>query len=316
MSKRVVWIALVVLCSLAGTALAQGEPPAPPAAEPTTAEGAAEEEAPLPWKVGPATLSLGHDLELALPAGYQYLEPAASGKVLESMGSFHNESVLGIVTPTSEAKPYMVVVQFADSGFVKDDEELDADAILETLKEGQARANQERVARGFKALTVDGWAEPPRYEPARHHLVWAVLIHDDEGPSINFPTRILGRRGYVEVNLVVGPEHFEAGKADMPVLLAATTFTAGARYEDYDPSTDRTAEYGLVALVTGGVALKAAKVGILAKLWGVILAGLVAFKKALILVVIGIGVLARKLLGRKKEEVAEVEPSSGGEPPA
>lgn len=311
MSKPVVWIALVVLVSLGGAALAQGEPPAPPA----TAEVPAE-EAPLAWKVGPATVALGHELELRLPAGFQYLEPVASAKVLESMGNFHNESVLGLVTPTREGRSYFVVLEYDESGFVKDDEELDADAILDTLKEGQAAANHERVARGFKALTIDGWAEPPRYEPARHHLVWAVRLHDDDGASINFPTRILGRRGYVMVNLVVDPEQFEAGRADMPVLLAATTFVPGARYEDYDPSTDKTAEYGLVALVTGGLAVKAAKVGILAKLWGAIVAGILAFKKALIVLVVVIGAALKKLLGgRRKEDAAEAS-SGGGDPPA
>jgi uncharacterized membrane-anchored protein len=321
MSKNVVWVALAVLVSAGGVARAQGKgkqgpaeaAPVDPAAQEPQA-GAPPEEPALPWKVGPASIPLEHELTLALPAGFSYLEPVSSNKVLEEMGNFHNEGLLGLIAPTDESKTYFVVMQFEESGFIEDDDELDADAILDALREGQKRDNQERVQRGFKPLVLDGWAETPRYEADGHHLVWAIRLHSDDGKTINFPTRILGRRGYVMINLVVDPDDFEASKADMPQLLAATTFGAGARYEDFDPATDPVAEYGLVALITGGVAVKAVKVGLLAKLWGVIVATVLALKKVLIFVLIGLGVLIKKLWGRRR--TAEAEDESAADPPA
>ena len=90
-------------------------------------------------------------------------------------------------------------------------------------------------------------------------------------------------------------------------LLAATTFGPGARNEDFDPASDSVAEYGLVGLITGGVALKAAKVGLLAKLWGVIVAAVLALEKAFILVLIALGAVIKKLLGRRRRLGATAE---------
>jgi uncharacterized membrane-anchored protein len=259
---------------------------------------------------GPKKLALGHDLELALPEGFRYLDPKQSRQVLEKMGNFHNESILGIVVPADEKKDYFVTIDYADEGFVKDDDEIDKDAILDAMKEGQEEANKERVRRGFEPLVLDGWAEPPSYDKASHHLVWALRLHDSKAESINFPTRILGRKGYVRVNLVCGPENFAASKADMPQLLAATAFAKGAQYGDFNPSTDKVAEVGLVALITGGVALKLVKVGLLAKFWSVIVAGALALKKALVLLVVGALALVRRLFRRKPpaDEVAVAAP--------
>ncbi|MBK9655205.1 MAG: DUF2167 domain-containing protein [Rhodanobacteraceae bacterium] len=50
---------------------------------------------------------------------------------------------------------------------------------------------------------------------------------------------------------------------------AAVEFDQGARYADFNPDSDRTAEYGLAALIAGGVA---AKSGLLTKLLAVLFA--------------------------------------------
>src|SRR5262249_40120983 len=159
-------------------------------------------------------------VELALPEGFAYLEPKSAARQLEKMGHFHNEGLLGVVVPNDPAKGYYVTLWWADEGFIKDDETLDNDAILDTLKAWQEEANKEREQKGFDALILDGWAEPPRYDRETHHLVWALRLHDTKLTSINFPTRILGRRGFVMLNLVCGEAEFAASKADMPQLLA------------------------------------------------------------------------------------------------
>ena len=52
-------------------------------------------------------------------------------------------------------------------------------------------------------------------------------------------------------------------KTGMQQLLPLTEFDAGARYADYDSSTDKVAAYGVAALIGGGLAAKA---GLFAKL--------------------------------------------------
>jgi len=70
-------------------------------------------------------------------------------------------------------------------------------------------------------------------------------VSTDDGKSLNFNTRILGRRGYVSINLVTEPELLARFKPEAATLLGATTFSSGSRYEDFNEKTDKVAEYGL-----------------------------------------------------------------------
>src|SRR5436305_1592549 len=84
-------------------------------------------------------------------------------------------------------------------------------------------------------------AEAPPDERAAHHLVWGIKLHDVEGTAINFYTRVLGRRGFVALNLIDDPERIATSKTEALALLKATTFASGARYEDFDKKTDKIA---------------------------------------------------------------------------
>ena len=274
----------------------------------------AERDAPPPihWTVGPSKVVLGHDLTMDLPDGNAYAGVADAKKLLERNGNFQNDNLLGVVVGTDDEAEWMVTLRYEDDGYVKDDEKLDAEAILQSLREGTEEANQERVARGFLPLAVDGWREPPRYDRASHHVVWGVDVSTKDGVSVNYSTRILGRHGWVALNLLTGPEHLEADKPAVAKLLDVTGFDKGSRYEDFAKG-DKLAEYGLVGLVLGGagvVALKAAKVGVIASFWKVILAGLIAAKKAVIVGLAACGAFLKRLFGRKRREGTDVSTSA------
>src|SRR5262249_57808475 len=118
-------------------------------------------------------------------------------------------------------------------------------------------------------------------------------------------TRVLGRRGYVALNLVTDPENLAASKPHAAALLAATSYRPGARYDDFDPKKDKVAEYGLIGLVLGGAGLGAAKlvkVGLLAKFGKGLIALLVAGKKAIVALFIGAAALLKRVFGSKKAE--------------
>ena len=76
------------------------------------------------------------------------------------------------------------------------------------------------------------------------------------------------------------------------MLLGAVDFQEGHRYADFQPGTDKVATYGLAALVAGGVL---AKTGFLK----VLIAGLIAGKKFVIIGVIAIVAAIRKFFGGK-----------------
>ena len=91
------------------------------------------------------------------------------------------------------------------------------------------------------------------------------------------------------------------------VLLSSTSFGPGERYEDFNASSDKTAEYGLAGLIAAGAGLgagKLIKLGLIAKFWKVILVAFAAGKK-LIVVGLGAGAAAvKKALGGRKDQAA------------
>lgn len=288
--------------------LATGTRAAPEPAEPATSASAAPPAPEFAWEKGPAQIELGHDLTLALPADRAYLPDEKARKLLEKMGNFHNDNVLGIVSSTAEHSEWFVVIRFEPEGYIKDDEEIDADELLESIRDGMKTSNEEREKHGFLALNVEGWSEKPHYDKALHHLTWALTVSDKEGKSVNHNTRILGRHGFVSLNLVTSPEALAQDRAEAIGLLQATTFKSGARYQDFDSKTDKVAEYGLTGLVLAGAGLGAAKLvklGLLAKFWKFIVIGLLAAKKALVALLIAAGAFLKRLFSRQKEATPE-----------
>jgi uncharacterized membrane-anchored protein len=305
-------VAVLLFCSVALAAPPEPTTPPEPAAQaqwgaaaevqPGAASGETEAAGISPWEIGPKTVALGHDVTVGLGPDYRYLPPGPAAKLMEQNGSFHNEGILGLFASNDPSHEWFVVARFDDEGFIKDDEELDADDLLSALRDGVEEMNEERKQRGFSALTLDGWAEAPRYDQAKHQLVWALIVADPEGKSVNLNTRILGRRGYVSLNLVTDPVRLADYRHHAAALLGATRFDSGARYEDFDEKTDKIAEYGLTGLIMAGAGLGAAKlvkIGLLAKFSKVIIGLLIAGKKAIVLALIGLGVLVKKFFGAK-----------------
>jgi uncharacterized membrane-anchored protein len=257
-----------------GTASAKPEP-APRAIPPPLAT---EGEQPQ-WQKGPLAVELSHELELQLPEHYVFLGMPDADRVMRNVGNLENANLLGIVVSDREDSRWFISVRYSEDGHVDDRDAIDGDALLEQIRDGTEQGNGEREQRGFPPAHVESWNEAPRYERAVHHLVWAFTLKSMGGDSLNYNTRILGRRGVVSLNLVTPPEELARDRAHAMVIAKATRFKKGARYEDFDRTKDRVAEYGLVGLVLGGAgfgAVKLAKVGLLAKFWKVIAAAAVA----------------------------------------
>jgi uncharacterized membrane-anchored protein len=299
----------VTVCAL--QAMAQ---PAPDSSAEAAAAGSAEGRP--PWQEGPRHVALGHDVSIDIPEHYAFLERDPAAKLLEKNGSLYNDNLLGLVVGIRPEDDWFVVIRFDAEGYIKDDEKIDADEILKAIREGQEEANAERQKRGFSALQIGGWQEPPHYEKAAHHLVWGLKVNSSNGDAINYNTRILGRKGYVALNLVTDAAKLATQRTHATVLLSHTSFDAGARYEDFDSKNDKVAEYGLGGLVLAGAgltAVKLVKIGLLAKFWKIIIVALVAGKKFLIIGLLALGAMFKNLVGKKKP-VAPSPPSPGAPP--
>jgi uncharacterized membrane-anchored protein len=304
------WSALLLVV----VATAQ-DPPAPAAQDPAAP---ATQEAPAPatgeeprydWISGPKSLALGNEITLALPPGHVALLPPDADKLMMALGNAHDPQMLALVGKDDPNSRWLLSINFEPEGYVKDDDanELDADALLQSFKDGTEEANADREARGFPPLHVTGWTEVPTYEAATHHLKWGLRGTASEGEMANHFTRVLGRRGFASLQLMSNPEEIEQAKTEMVPVLAGLTFDPGARYEDFDATKDKAAEYGLAALVLGGAGIAAGKAGLFAKLIAMIIAG----KKVIIgAVVAGTAAVRRLFGGRAKSGSPPTPPPS------
>jgi uncharacterized membrane-anchored protein len=266
----------------AGAASAEEQPP--PADDPNAAIFAAVNAAMIH---GPQVVPLLDQASLNLPEGYGFVPRAEASRMMEVMGNQVGESFIGLVVPLSD-KQWFVTVDYEPAGYIKDDDakDWDADALLDNLREGTEQGNEHRASVGVPAIKVTRWIEPPAYDASSHHLVWSAEVRlrdgEDPDPGVNYNTYVLGREGYVSLDLVTAVSSVEADKPAARELLSAVAFNDGKRYADFDASTDKVAAYGLAALV-GGIAAK--KLGLIA----VIGAFLVKFAKLIIVGVAAAG---------------------------
>lgn len=250
----------------------------------------------LDWQKGPGTGAIDNRATIDIPEGFAFLNAAETKKYVE-MSQNLSASDEYLFAPADGG--WEAYFSFSADGYVKDNEELDADELLQSIKDNQEAANVERKRRGWPAFTIVGWHLPPRYNPNTKVLEWATILkaENSEKPSVNYNTRVLGRKGTMSVQLVSAPEQFDAGLMSFQDKLKGFEYSAGERYADYR-SGDHVAEYGLAALVAGGAAAVAAKKGF----FGVIAAFFAAAWKFVLAALIGVGVWLKSLLGKKKGE--------------
>ena len=214
----------------------------------------------LQWIKGPTNVSLADIAEVNVPPGYAFLAAQDTRTLLEAFGNPTDGSELGMLAP--EPTKWFVVFQFSDVGYVKDDDKdkLDADKMLSSIQAGNEEANQQRKKMGSAPLSITGWEQPPRYNELTHNLEWAIRGESEGDPVVNWNTRLLGRRGVMEVQLVVDPAELQATLPQYAEVLKSYSYKSGQSYAEYRQG-DKVAKYGLAALVVGGAAVGAAKLG-------------------------------------------------------
>ena len=270
-----------------------------------TAETAEEFKAKLSFQHGDVALQNGL-AELKLGDAFGYLDAAQARRVLVSAWGNPSESadgVLGMIFPSNssplDANSWGVVITYEEDGYVSDEgaESIDYGKMLQEMKEDAASTNAQRRADGFPEAEIIGWAEPPHYDRANHKLYWAkeLKFADSDENTLNYNIRVLGRRGVLVLTAVGGMTQLPSIHSAMEQVLAAVEFKEGHRYADYIPGKDRAAEYGLAALVAGGIAAKAG-------LFKWVLGLVIALKKFIIVAVVAVVGFLRNLFRGKPAE--------------
>lgn len=216
------------------------------------------------WRTGPVIVRLGDQAELKVPAGYVFADPENTRKFLENTHNVPSGKELGMIASVRDK--WFSIYEFDPVGFVRDDEKgkLDADALLDNIKKGSEAENVQRRKRGWEAFTITGWINPPNYDQDTHRLSWSIVGRGDDGvESANHFTRVLGRGGVMNLELVADPGDLNLVLPKFETAaIGGFDFTPQNRYAAFKKG-DKVAEYGLTALILGGASAAAAKTGLL-----------------------------------------------------
>lgn len=251
---------------------------------------------------GPSVVKLDSLAELTLPKEYGFL-PADETKALLKLLGNDTQGIMGAIASNPEVDAnaqWFVLLTYNDSGHIMDDDAYDwnKNELLESIEEGTDAANKVRRERGFGELQILGWVNPPEYDSYTNRMLWSIktLNEGASGPGINFNTLALSREGYMSMNLVTQLDRIQEDKVISDNLLSSLDFQPGYKYNEFNEDTDRLAEYGLAALITG---VAAKKLGIFA----IIIAFIIKFAKIIAIAVAGFfGYKYKKNKAKKKGE--------------
>jgi uncharacterized membrane-anchored protein len=268
--RRVVYPAFI-LCALSISS----------ASADSTGKGAREK---VKFQYGPATANMKGIAQVTVPEGYLFADAKGAQALMEAMGNIKSDQEVGLIAPTSMV--WFVVFEFDPVGYVKDQDkdQLDADKMLASITQATEQFNKKREKMQVAPMKIVGWDVPPHYDAETHNLQWTIRGESQGEFVVNQNTRLLGRKGVMRVTLVGDPKEVETALPDYQKLLGTYSFTTGQRYAEFR-SGDKVAKYGLAALVVGGAAVGAAKLGLFA--WAAVL-----LKKAWKLVIIAVAACA------------------------
>jgi uncharacterized membrane-anchored protein len=249
---------------------------------------------------GPGKATMESYANIDVPEGYVFFDGKTTRAMMKRNGEPVSGREVGLITPTNDE--FSVFFEFADTGYVKDDDKnkLNPDKLLADIKRGNDAANKERVRNGNSPLEIVGWEQPPRYDETTHNLEWAIRATSDGRQILNYNTRLLGRKGVMEVVLVVEPDKLDSTLPTFRNLLANYSFQTGQSYAEYRQG-DKVAKFGLAALVVGAAGLGAAKLGLFT--WLIVLAkkGFKLVVVAVVAVIAAFKKLLAKIFGGRRE---------------
>ena len=227
---------------------------------------------------------------LHLGDNYYFLDAKDARNVLVNAWDNPADSVadtIGLVFPKGghfyDVNGWAAVVTYDAAGFIRSDhhEKRDFDEVEKAIRDGEAAGNDARKKVNAPPIHFVGWAQTPTYDDAKHAIVWArdLKFGGQDVDTLNYDVRVLGRRGYLSLNMVSVMPQLAAVRAAAVELERTAQFQPGSRYDDFNLATDKTSQLGLVGLVAAGAgAVLAQKLGLFAIV-------LLFLKKGLVLII-------------------------------
>ena len=206
---------------------------------------ATQEFAKMHWRGGTQKLAGSHGT-FVVPRGGTMVSGAEAERADQLINGTQDTSTEGF----AEINHRSLYLSYSDEGFVTADDwkDVNADDLLNSIREGTDRANEERAKIGIGALHIDGWVQKPAFDATRKSVRWVTRAHDDRGPVINAVALQLGRHGYERFTLVSNGRDPKGDAAILGGAVNAYRFDPGSRFSDYVQG-DKLAGYGVAALV-------------------------------------------------------------------
>jgi len=237
------------------------------------------------------TVNLKNIAAIQIPEGFKYLDGEGSDKVLTDIWGNPpgDDKSLGMLMPEEATvmsdSAFFINITYTNDGYVDDSDakKIDYDDMLSDMQKSAKETNKLRAEMGYESVELVGWAAPPYYDSENKKLHWAkeLKFGDTEVNTLNYNIRVLGRKGYLQLNAISDVSALPQVNANIQPILNSVNFKPGNTYADFDSSMDKVAAYGIGGLIAGKVLAKAgilAKLGILlAKFWKIIAVAIIAF---------------------------------------
>jgi uncharacterized membrane-anchored protein len=212
----------------------------------------------LGWQSYPNVGVIGDVAQIRLTNGIRFLDAKNTSRFVELEG---NPPVSNAYAIAPQSISWFSIFEFDSVGYVKDDDKIDPDELLKTLKEQNEQSIEERKRLNISVLHLTGWFVEPHYDIQTKRLEWGTRLVDDRGAvTVNYSIRILGRSGVMRAVLVSDPDSLQSDIQAFRAVLKGFDFVPGQQYAEFR-SGDKVAEYGLAALIVGGAAAVAVKTG-------------------------------------------------------
>lgn len=239
--------------------------------------------------------------EIDVPEGYKFLNATQSKYVLTDLWGNPPAEVLGMlfpkdISPIDDNFTYAVEITYSNEGYINDDDakDLDYEDLLEEMQDDTNDANPERKQLGYPEIQLVGWAAKPYYDATNKKLHWAkeLSFEGDEVNTLNYNIRVLGRKGYLNLNAIGTIDVLPEFKQDVDEILNNVHFTSGNKYADFNPDIDEVAAYGIGGLIAGKLLAKAGFFALILKFWKFIALGAVGL----------FSVFKKRIFGSKESE--------------
>jgi len=239
---------------------------------------------------------------ITVPSGFKYLNAEQSYYVMTDLWENPPSETLGLLfpidnSPLSDYFTYAVEISYSEDGYIKDEDaaDLDYNDLLEEMQDDASDANTERIDLGYESIELVGWASDPFYDATNKKLHWAkeLKFGESESHTLNYNIRILGRKGYLNLNAIGMMNILPLVNEDINKIIGSVEFDEGNTYFDFNPDMDDIASYGIGGLIAGKILAKVGFFAVLLKFWKLIAIAAVGLFSA----------FRKKIFGSKEEPI-------------